>query len=136
MSTRGHVVAIATMTGLWLIGCIVSSDVQAQTTPPNSPFGHSYEVKYNEARWWTMDVTPDRLSFIAKSGPQKDQVVLTVDRPTMKEIGSGIYLIYWQEKDKTTAVHVYDFAGGHSFLNTTKPDGTFINLEGSLAFIK
>ncbi len=131
MNTRWNVVG--SVIGVWVAVSIVP-DAQAQTTPPASPFGHSYEVKYSDARWWTMNVAPDKLSFIARSGPKKDQVVLTVDNPTMKEVAPGIYLIYWQETDKTTAVHVYDFKDGHSFLNTTKPDGTFINLEGSLTF--
>jgi hypothetical protein len=103
---------------------------------PASPIGHSYELKFSDARWWTMDVQPTKLLFTAMSGEKKGQVVLTVDNPTLREIGSGVYLVYWQERDKSTAVHVYDFARGHAYFNTTKPDGTFLNLEGPVTLVK
>jgi hypothetical protein len=83
-----------------------------------------------------MEVQPAKLLFTAMSGAKKGEVVLAVDNPTLKEIGSGVYLVYWQEPDKSTAVHVYDFGKGHAYFNTTKPDGTFLNLEGPLTLVK
>lgn len=103
---------------------------------PTSPIGHSYELKFSDARWWTVDVQPTKLLFTAMSGEKKGQVVLTVDNPTLNDIGNGVYLVYWQERDKSTAVHVYDFVRGHAYFNTTKPDGTFLNLEGPVALVK
>jgi hypothetical protein len=123
--------------GLLCAGLALLPGKQGLAQPaPSSPIGHSYEQKFSETRWWTMDVQPTRLIFTAMSGERKGQVVLTVDNPTMKQVSDGIYIVYWQEKDKSTAVHVYDFAGGHAYFNVTKPDGTFVNLEGPLTLVK
>jgi hypothetical protein len=123
--------------GFLCIGLALASAKQglAQAVP-TSPIGHSYELKFSDARWWAMEVQPTKLLFTAMSGEKKGQVVLTVDNPTLREIGSGIYLVYWQERDKSTAVHVYDFARGHAYFNATKPDGTFLNLEGPVTLVK
>jgi hypothetical protein len=60
-------------------------------TDPTSPIGHSYELKFSDARWWTMDVQPTKLLFTAMGGEKKGQVVLAVDNPTLKEIGGGVF---------------------------------------------
>jgi hypothetical protein len=51
---------------------------------------------------------------------------------TAKEIGPNLYMLYWQEQDKTTVVHVDDFVRQVSYSNITLPDGTFLNFSGPL----
>ena len=47
-------------------------------------------------------------------------------------IRQGIFLICWQEADKTTVVHVEDFENGIVHTNVTEPRGVFIHRSGTL----
>lgn len=103
---------------------------------PSSLVGHSYEEKLSETRWWTMDVQPAKLLFTAMSGDKKGEVVLTVEGPEVKDIADGIYLFRWQEENKTTAVHVLDLKQGVEYFSATRPDGTFVKLDGTVKLVK
>jgi hypothetical protein len=41
-------------------------------------------------------------------------------------------MIGWQEADKTTVVHIQDFANGIVHTNVTVPNGVFIRRSGTL----
>ena len=51
-------------------------------------------------------------------------------------IATNIFLITWQEANKTTVVQVEDFASGVIFTNITRADGTFIQDKGTFSEIK
>ncbi len=53
------------------------------------------------------------------------QIAVTPIRP-------GIFLISWQEKDKTTVVHVEDYKNGIVHTNITGRSGAFIHRSGTL----
>jgi len=63
-------------------------------------------------------------------GPSKGQKLSITF--TAREITDGVYMLYWQEQDKTTVVHVDDFRKMVSYSNITLPDDTFLNFSGPL----
>jgi hypothetical protein len=54
---------------------------------------------------------------------------------TAVEVRPDVFMVHWQEKDKTTVVHIEDFAKGILYSNISRPDGSFWNLSGSLRFV-
>jgi hypothetical protein len=128
------------MRTLWLAGFALLTSISGahcQPSPIPSPLvGHSYEQKLSEQRWWTMDVEPTRLVFTAMSGEQMGKVVLIVENPKVMEIGDQLYLFRWQEENKATAVHVIDLRNGVEHFSSTRPDLTFVALEGTVKQLK
>ncbi len=53
------------------------------------------------------------------------QIAVTLIRP-------GLFMISWQEADRTTVVHVEDFENGIVHTNVTEPRGVFIRRRGTL----
>jgi hypothetical protein len=53
------------------------------------------------------------------------QISVTPIRP-------GVFMISWQEADKTTVVHVEDFENGIVHTNVTEPNGAFLRRSGTL----
>lgn len=48
------------------------------------------------------------------------------------EIRSRVIMISWQEASKTTVVCVLDLENGIAYINTVRPDGTFLRIKGTL----
>jgi len=48
-----------------------------------------------------------------------------------EEIGLDLFLVTWQEADKTTVVHVEDYARGTIITNITNPDLGFQQFHGT-----
>jgi len=93
--------------------------------------GKQYNVAYSGGPSLLLDFKSATFmegTFLA--GPNKGQKLSITF--TAKEIGPSIYMLYWQEQDKTTVVHVDDFAKQVSYSNITLPDGTFLNFSGPL----
>ena len=62
-----------------------------------------------------------------------DQIGKTATIPfSWSRIGDGLYLLAWQEADRSTVVHCDDFANGVSRSFYTVMDGSFYQLAGSL----
>lgn len=57
-------------------------------------------------------------------------------RTTVTPVRPGVFVVSWQEKDRTTVVHLRDFENGVVYTHITRPDGTFVRLKGSLAPVK
>ncbi len=57
--------------------------------------------------------------------PETVQIAVTPIRP-------GVFMICWQEADKTTVVHVEDFENGIVHTNITERGGAFICRRGTL----
>lgn len=51
----------------------------------------------------------------------------------IEPIADSIYVVSWQEANKTTVVHVEDFARDAVVTNITRADGTFLQARGSFA---
>jgi hypothetical protein len=56
--------------------------------------------------------------------------------PTMVEVRTNVYMVYWKEKSGTTVTHLEDFENEIVYTNITLPDNRFINLKGTLTLIK
>ena len=57
------------------------------------------------------------------------QIVVTPIRP-------GIFMICWQEANRTTVVHVEDFENGIVHTNITERGGAFIRRSGTLKQVR
>ena len=53
-----------------------------------------------------------------------------------RKLRDGLYMVYWQKQNKTTVVHVEDFANGQVYSNITAPDGKFFSGYSRLAEVK
>lgn len=53
-----------------------------------------------------------------------------------QEVAPSVFLVTWQEANKTTVVQVEDFANGVIFTNITRPDGTFLQNKGTFSELK
>jgi hypothetical protein len=51
-------------------------------------------------------------------------------------IRPGVFLICWQEADKTMVVHIDDFENGIVYTRVTEPNGVFIHNSGTLKEVK
>ena len=60
-----------------------------------------------------------------KGTPETVQIAVTPIRP-------GVFMVCWQEADKTTVVHVQDFENGIVHTNVTESNGVFIHYSGTL----
>ena len=57
-------------------------------------------------------------------------------KTTVIQIRSGVYMVYWQESNKSTVVHIEDYEKGIVYTNITQNDLTFENLKGTLKKLK
>ena len=49
----------------------------------------------------------------------------------IQPVAGRVFLVTWQEANKTTVVQVQDFDRGEIFTNITRPDGTFLQSKGT-----
>ncbi len=92
--------------------------------------GHKYTVAYKDGPSLLLDFKSATFmegTFLA--GPSKGQKLAITFKTT--EISPKVYMLTWQETDKTTVVHVDDFNKMQSLSNVTLPDGTFLNMAGA-----
>jgi molybdenum cofactor biosynthesis MoaF-like protein len=92
--------------------------------------GHVYEANFGS---WVfhlhfksetvMTLTNAEGSF--KGISETVQISVTPIRP-------GVFMISWQEADKTTVVHIEDFENGIVHTNVTEPNKVFIRRSGTL----
>ncbi len=108
----------------------LASAVAADMTPVF--VGKKYNVSYMggpSLRLEFKSATALEGTFLA--GPSKGQVLKITY--TAKEVAPSVYMLTWQEADKTTVTHVDDFSRMVSYSNVTLPNGTFSNMVGRLA---
>ena len=74
------------------------------------------------------------MTFTKPEEPRKGQVETI--HYTRKKLRENLYMVYWQEQDKTTVVHVEDFANEQIYSNITWPDGSFFNGFSQLKKVK
>ena len=112
---------------------MLASAGAVQAAEPAPVFvGHKYKASYPGGPQFLLDfksVTYMEATFLA--GPSKGQVLKI--NFTAKEVAPSVYLLTWQEEDKTTVVHVDDFSKLVSYSNATLPDKTFQTHVGRLS---
>src|SRR5438034_11780374 len=91
--------------------------------------GHVYEVNFGRWVHHLHFESETVMTLTTAGGPFKGssetvQIAVTLIRP-------GVFLTSWQEKDKTTVVHVEDFENSIVYTNITERSGAFIRLSGT-----
>jgi hypothetical protein len=92
--------------------------------------GHVYEANFGS---WVHQLhfeSETVMTLTTADGPLKGtsetvQIAVTPIRP-------GVFLTSWQEKDKTTVVHVEDYENSIVHTNVTEHSGAFIRRSGTL----
>jgi hypothetical protein len=92
--------------------------------------GHVYEVNFGSWVHHLYFESETVMTLTTAWGPYKGtsetvQIAVTLIRP-------GVFMVCWQEADKTTAVHVEDFENGIVHTNITERGGAFIRASGTL----
>jgi len=54
---------------------------------------------------------------------------------SVESIRDQLFLVTWQESDKTTVVHIEDYRLNTIITNITEPDGTFAQFHGQMTQI-
>jgi len=91
--------------------------------------GHTFEVDFGEFAFHTTFESDSRLTFEPIKG-----TLGTIETVSYKkiEICPNAYLLFWQEKDKTTVTGYWNFEEQVVYSNVTLPESTFVNLKGHL----
>ena len=115
---------------IWaIVAMLLVSTAQAADSAPVF-VGHKYTVAYTNGPSLLLDFKSATFmegTFLA--GPSKGQK-LSINFKAAK-IAPRVYMLTWQEADKTIVVHVDDFNKMQSLSNVTLPDGTFLNMAGT-----
>ena len=88
--------------------------------------GHAYEVDFGGGNAFRIDFRSESEMVFTKLAEPNKGSVETVHF-TYRRIRDDVFLVHWQEADKTTVVHVEDFGSGEIHTNITGPDGSFFN---------
>ena len=92
--------------------------------------GHVYEAHFGSWVHHLHFASETEMTLTIAAGPvtgtsETVQIAVTPIRP-------GVFLICWQEANKTTVVHVQDFANGIVHTNITERRGAFLRRSGTL----
>ncbi len=92
--------------------------------------GHVYEAHFGRWVHHLHFESETVMTLTTAAGPFKGsseavQIAITPIRP-------GVFMICWQEANKTTVVHVEDFENGIVHTNITEHSGAFICRSGTL----
>ena len=92
--------------------------------------GHVYEAHFGSWVHHLHFESETVMTLTTAAGPLKgtSETVQIAVTP----IRLGVFLISWQEADKTTVVHVQDFENGIVHTNITERRGAFLRRSGTL----
>ncbi len=92
--------------------------------------GHVCEAHFGSWVFHLHFASETEMTLTTVAGPMKgySETMHIAVTPIM----SGVFLVSWQEADKTTVVHVQDFENGIVHTNVTEPNGIFIRHSGIL----
>lgn len=94
--------------------------------------GHVYQVDFGQGHVFNLNfhsMTAMSFSVPGEAGQANEAITVTPIRPQ-------VFMVTWQESDKTTVTHVEDYQNGVVFTNITPPDGSFIHWKGTLKLVK
>ena len=100
------------------------------STPHFPAVGHVYEANFGSWVHHLHFESETVMTLSIAEGPfagtsETVQIAVTPIRP-------GVFLISWQEADKTTVIHLEDFENGIVHTNIIKSRGGFIRRSGTL----
>jgi hypothetical protein len=96
--------------------------------------GHAYLVDFQKFKVKLSFASLTSLSYVVVnpdgSAGQSETVTIRVE-----SIGPQLFLVTWQEDDKTTVVHIEDYANNTIITNITNPDLSFDQFHGTFTQI-
>jgi hypothetical protein len=103
---------------------------EPMSTTPFPAVGHVYEANFGS---WVFHLhfksetvmTLTNAEGLFKGISETVQISVTLIRP-------DVFMITWQEADRTTVVHVQDFENGIVHTYVTEPNGAFLCASGTL----
>ena len=107
------------------------STSSGDSASPFPPLGHVYEVNFGEDFVFHFRFDSETsLTFTGQAGALKGftETVAT----TVTPIRPGVFMVSWQEPNKTTVVRVDDYENGIVYTNITWPDMSFTRRQGTL----
>jgi hypothetical protein len=92
--------------------------------------GHVYEANFGNWVFHLHFASETLMTITNTNGPfngtpETVQIAVTPIRP-------DVFMICWQEADKTTVVHIHDYENAIAYTRVTEPNGVFIRRSGTL----
>lgn len=97
------------------------------------PVHSIYELEFPEFTAEISVLSPTHLQFEIKEGRYERTAVVNYEAI---KIRTGVFIVSWQEEDKSTIVHVEDFVNRKIYTFATLDDHTFIRSRGNIRFIE
>jgi hypothetical protein len=96
--------------------------------------GHRYLVDFQAFRVELFFSSESSLTYtgIAPDGSRGGSETVTI---CVEPIRDELFLVTWQEADKTTVVHLEDYKNNTITTNITNPDQTFQKFHGTMTLI-
>jgi hypothetical protein len=96
--------------------------------------GHRYLVDFKAFRVELHFESETSLTFagVRKDGSRGDPETVTI---TVEPIRDQLFLVTWQEPDKTTVVHLEDYKNNTIVTNITGSDGSFSKFHGQMTLV-
>jgi hypothetical protein len=93
--------------------------------------GHTYNVNFGDTAF-RLEFHPDAQTMTFTGlGEALEETHETIHY-TAVPVRPNVFMVYWQEANKTTVVHVQDFENQTVHTNITTPDQQFYNLSGTM----
>ena len=101
---------------------------------PFPAVGHRYLVDFKAFRveLFFASITSLTYTGIKADGSHGSSETVSI---TVEPIRDHLFLVTWQEEDKTTVVHLEDYRDNTIITNITDPDGTFSKFHGTMSLI-
>jgi len=102
---------------------------------PFPAVGHIYRVDFGAFVVELYFESDTKLTYtgIRKDGTRGASETVTISVTFLRE---DLFMVTWQEADKTTVVHVEDYENNVIYTNITNPDNTFEKFKGSVTLVK
>jgi hypothetical protein len=104
------------------------------TAPRFPAVGHVYETDFVDWAFQLHFESETRMTLTSARGSFKG--AFETVQISVTPIRSGVFLVCWQEADKTTVVHLNDFKNGVVHTRVTEPNGVFIQRSGILKKVR
>jgi len=103
----------------------------SQTFPA---IGHRYLVDFKAFRVELYFQSGSSLTYtgVKQDGSHGGSETVSI---TVEPIRDQLFLVTWQEADKTTVVHLEDYKNNTIITSITEPDGTFSKFHGQMKLI-
>jgi hypothetical protein len=115
-----------------------ASSAAATAQESQFPFvGHTYLVDFGQLRYELNFTSDTSMTYtrVEKDGSRGGSETVTI---AVTPIRDQVFMVTWQEADKTTVVHVEDYANSIVYTNITfgGADDKFVKFKGTLTLIK